>query len=66
MDLICIGRDDKGDKGEPVIWILLPLTDMAGAKAWIQREEGVLTTVTSELRAVGELDPQVIRRLEPR
>jgi hypothetical protein len=66
IDLICIGWDEKGEKGEPVIWILLPLTDMAGARAWIQREEGVLTTVTSELRAIGELDPQVIRRLEPR
>jgi hypothetical protein len=63
IDLICIGRDDKG---ELVIWVLLPLTDIAGAKAWMQREGGVLATLTSELLAIGEIDPQAIRRLEPR
>ncbi|PTR17417.1 hypothetical protein C8R31_101580 [Nitrosospira sp. Nsp2] len=63
IDLICIGRDDKG---EFVIWVLLPLTDIAGAKAWMQREGGVLATLTSELLAIGEVDPQAIRRLEPR
>ena len=49
-----------------MIWILLPLTDIAGARAWMQREEGVLATVTSELLAIGDVDPQAIRRLEPR
>ena len=69
IDLIYMGRNqngDKGDKGELVIWILLPLTDIAGARAWMQREEGVLATATSELLAIGDVDPQAIRRLEPR
>jgi hypothetical protein len=68
IDLICIGRDDKGakgDRGEPLIWILLPLTDIAGARAWMQREEGVLAAGTSQLFSIGEVDPQAIRRLEP-
>jgi hypothetical protein len=68
IDVICIGYDkgDKRDKREPVIWILLPLTDIAGARAWMQREGGVLAAVTSELFSIGEVDPQAIRRLEPR
>jgi hypothetical protein len=68
IDLICIARDnkrDKGDKGEPVIWILLPLTDIAGARAWMQRDEGVLAAGTSQLFSIGEVDPKAIRRLEP-
>ena len=64
---MCMGRDrkgDKADKGEAVIWILLPLTDIAGTRAWMQREEGVLAMVKSELLAVGDVDPQVVHCLE--
>jgi hypothetical protein len=68
IDLICIGRDDKGMKGanrEAVIWVLLPLTDITAARAWMQREEEVLATATRELLGVGEVDPEAIRRLVP-
>jgi len=67
IDVMCMGRDrkgDKADKGEAVIWILLPLTDSAGARAWMQREEGVLAMVKSEMLAVGDVDPQVVHCLE--
>jgi polysaccharide biosynthesis protein PelD len=67
IDVMCMGRDrkgDKADKGEAVIWILLPLTDIAGARAWMQREEGVLAMVKSEMLAVGDVDPQVVHCLE--
>jgi hypothetical protein len=67
IDVMCMGRDrkgDKADKGEAVIWILLPLTDIAAARAWMQREEGVLAMVKSEMLAVGDVDPQVVHCLE--
>jgi len=67
IDVMCMGRDSKGDKadkGEAVIWILLPLTDIAGARAWMQREEGVLAMVKSEMLAVGDVDPQAVHCLE--
>ncbi len=67
IDVMCMGRDrkgDKADKDEAVIWILLPLTDIAGARAWMQREEGVLAMVKSEMLAVGDVDPQAVHCLE--
>ena len=67
IDVMCMGRDRKGDKadqGDAVIWILLPLTDIEGTRAWMQREEGVLAMVKSEMLAVGDVDPQVVHCLE--
>jgi polysaccharide biosynthesis protein PelD len=61
IDLICMTHD----KGQPVIWIMLPLTGVSEAQAWMQRADG-LAEVTSELLAIDEIDPQRIRSLEPR
>jgi hypothetical protein len=62
IDLICMTRD----KGQPVIWIMLPLTGAAEAQAWMQRAEEGLAKVTSELLAIDQIDPQRIRSLEIR
>jgi hypothetical protein len=61
IDMICLTQD----KEQPVIWILLPLTNPAEAQAWMQRADGVLAKVTSELLSINEVDPQRIRSLEP-
>jgi polysaccharide biosynthesis protein PelD len=60
IDLVCRARE----KDQPVIWLLLPLTDTADAQAWMQKVEGVPATLTSELVAINEIDPQRIRSLE--
>lgn len=60
IDLICMTHE----KGQPVIWIMLPLTSITEAQAWMQRADG-LEKVTSELLAIDEIDPQRIRSLEP-
>ncbi|SCX89995.1 hypothetical protein SAMN05216420_101270 [Nitrosospira sp. Nl5] len=62
IDLICMARDN----GQPVIWIMLPLTGAAEAQVWMQRAEGGLAKVTSELLAIDQIDPQRIRSLEIR
>lgn len=61
IDMICLTQD----KEQPVIWIMLPLTNAAEAQAWMQRADGVLAKVTSELLSINEVDPQRIRSLEP-
>jgi hypothetical protein len=61
VDLMCMAKD----KENPVIWLLLPLTDTASAGAWMQRSEDILSRVTSELIAINDIDPQAIRSLEP-
>ncbi|SCX76311.1 protein PelD [Nitrosospira sp. Nsp13] len=61
IDMICLTQD----KEQPVIWIMLPLTNPAEAQAWMQRADGVLAKVTSELLSINEVDPQRIRFLEP-
>jgi hypothetical protein len=53
------------DRENPVIWLLMPLTDTASARAWMQRAEDILARVTSELIAINDIDPQTIRSLEP-
>lgn len=62
IDMICLTQD----KEQPVIWIMLPLTNAAETQAWMQRADGILAKVTSELLSVNEIDPQRIRSLEPR
>jgi hypothetical protein len=65
IDLICLAHDND----QPSLWILLPLTDIASARAWMQRVDSgleaalTMTTLTSELSAVGDIDPQRIRSL---
>ncbi|HEX8873877.1 MAG TPA: protein PelD [Nitrosospira sp.] len=61
IDLVCVARDG----GQPAVWILLPLTDVANARVWMQRVDGALAAVTSELSAIGGIDPQRIRSLRP-
>ncbi|SEK60883.1 protein PelD [Nitrosovibrio tenuis] len=60
IDLICIARDN----GQPVVWVLLPLTDIANARAWMQRVDTFPAAVTSELSAISDIDLQRIRSLE--
>ena len=62
IDMLCM----TGDKGQPVVWIMLPLTDIADTQAWMQRADGVLAKVTTEQLAINEIDPQRIRSLELR
>lgn len=62
IDVTCIAYD----KEQPVIWIMLPLTNAAETQAWMQRADGVLAKVTSELLSINEIDPQRIRSLESR
>ncbi|SFW32747.1 protein PelD [Nitrosovibrio sp. Nv17] len=59
VDTICLA----GGAEEEEIWILLPLTDMAGARTWLQRTGDVLAAVTSELLPVDAADPRRIRAL---
>jgi hypothetical protein len=71
IDLICLAREND----EPVVWILLPLTDTVNARAWMQRVDSgltamtaktamsTMTTVTCELSAIGDIDPDRIRSL---
>ena len=54
------------DKEQPVIWIMLPLTNAAETQAWMQRTDGVLAKLTNELLPINEIDPQRVRSLEPR
>ncbi len=61
VDLMCMAKD----KENPIIWLLLPLTDTANARAWMQRADDILASVTSELIAINDIDPQTIRSLEP-
>jgi hypothetical protein len=53
------------DKEQPVIWIMLPLTNAAETQAWMQRTDGVLAKLTNELLPINEIDPQRVRCLEP-
>lgn len=62
IDMICMAQD----KEQPVIWVMLPLTNAAETQAWMQRADGVLAKVTNELLPINEIDPQRIRSLEPR
>jgi hypothetical protein len=60
IDLICMTRYQD----QPVIWLLLPLTNTSSAQAWMQRVDGVPATLTRELVAVDDIDPQRIRSME--
>ncbi|KIO49166.1 hypothetical protein [Nitrosospira sp. NpAV] len=60
IDMICMIQDE----GQQVIWIMLPLTNAAETQAWMQRADGVLAKVRSELLPINEIDPQRIRSLE--
>jgi hypothetical protein len=60
IDLICITRHQD----QPVIWLLLPLTNTLNAQAWMQRVDGVPATLTMEFIAVDDIDPQRIRSME--
>lgn len=62
IDLICMTHD----KDQTVIWLLLPLTDTANARVWMQRVDDVLSSVSSELVAISDIDPQKVRSLELR
>lgn len=62
IDVICMTQD----KEQPVIWIMLPLTNAEETQAWMQRADGVLAKVTSELLSINEIDPERIRSLESR
>jgi hypothetical protein len=59
IDINCIARDN----GNPVALVLLPLTDSASARAWMQRVDSVWATVTAELFAIRDIDPHWIRSL---
>lgn len=59
IDLVCVANDSD----QPAVWILLPLTDIANARVWMQRVDSALTMVTSELSAIGGIDPRRIRSL---
>lgn len=61
IDLTCLARE--ADRS--VIWILLPLTDAASARAWMQRADAISPSLTSELIPINEIDPERIRSLEP-
>jgi hypothetical protein len=61
IDLICRARE----KGQPVIWLLLPLTNRMDAYSWLQRAETIPPGATVEVVAINEIDPQKIRSLEP-
>ena len=61
IDLICLAREAGGS----VIWVLLPLTGIAAARAWMQRTDAVSATLASELISIDELDPGRIRSMEP-
>jgi hypothetical protein len=61
IDITCTAFDN----GTPVVWVLLPLTDSAHARAWMQRVDNLLVDVTAELFAIGEINPQRIRSLGP-
>jgi hypothetical protein len=61
IDFICRARE----KDQPVIWLLLPLTNTTDAQAWARKVEGVPATLISELVAINDIDPQRIRSLEP-
>lgn len=59
IDMICV----TDNKVQPVIWIMLPLTNATDAQAWMQRVDGILAEVTVERLAINEIDPQGIRSL---
>ena len=61
VDLMCMAKD----KENPIIWLLLPLTDTVSARVWMQRVDDILARVTSELILINDIDPQTIRSLEP-
>lgn len=60
IDLVCLARE----MDQPVIWVLLPLTDIAAAQAWMQRVDGMPPGLTSEWIAIDEIDPQRVRCME--
>jgi hypothetical protein len=60
IDLICIARYQD----QPVIWLLLPLTNTLNAQAWMKRVDGVPATLAMEFVAVDDIDPQRIRSME--
>jgi polysaccharide biosynthesis protein PelD len=53
------------EQGNPVLWVLLPLTDAIGARAWTQRAGRSPSGLTSEVLTIREIDPQRIRALVP-
>jgi hypothetical protein len=57
---ICLARE----KDQHVVWVMLPLTDITGARAWAQRVADIPATSAQEWIPVNEIDPQRIRSLE--
>ena len=62
IDLNCIASDN----GKAVAWALLPLTDSASARAWMQRVDSAWANLSVELFTISEIDPHCIRSLLPR
>ena len=61
IDVMCV----VCEKEQPVIWLLLPLTNTADARAWMQRLNSILAKVTTELVTINDIDPATMRSLEP-
>jgi hypothetical protein len=60
IDFICLARE----KDQHVVWVMLPLTDISGARVWAQRVADIPATLTQEWIYINEIDPQRIRSLE--
>ena len=60
IDFICLARE----KDQHVVWVMLPLTDISGARVWAQRVADIPETLTQEWIYINEIDPQRIRSLE--
>jgi hypothetical protein len=60
IDFICLARE----KDQHVVWVMLPLTDIAGARAWAQRAADIPAASAQEWMPINEIDPQRIRSLE--
>lgn len=61
IDLDCVASDN----GKAVAWALLPLTDSASARAWMQRVDSAWANLSVELFTISEIDPHCIRSLLP-
>ena len=60
VDFICLARE----KDQYVVWVMLPLTDITGARAWAQRVAAIPAASAQEWMPVNEIDPRRIRSLE--
>ncbi|MCC2682195.1 MAG: hypothetical protein K0S36_1759 [Nitrosospira multiformis] len=60
IDFICLARE----KDQHVVWVMLPLTDITGSRAWAQRVADIPATIAQEWMSINEIDPQRIHSLE--